>query len=98
MVYVIEFVIDDGRRRLAFRDTPQEAHSLFEAAINPITGGTSIKGGKGAFVEEAKLFVVQTDDRREAKAAVEEGRAELVRDSAAERQAFAEAFNRSLDL
>lgn len=98
MIYVVEFQIDDGRKKLEFFEAPQDAHARFERAINPITGGANIKDGRGAFVEEARLLVVQTEDRAEAKAAVENGGAEVVRDSAAERKAFEEEFDRSLDL
>lgn len=88
MIYVIELLIDDGRKVLRFFDAAQEAVKLYEAVMSPLGEGVSIKGANGAFVEDAKLLRVETDSRREAKAAVVEGRAEVMRDSAVERQEF----------
>ena len=47
MIYVVELLIDDGRRVLRFFEALKDATSLFDKAASPWTDGTAIKGGQG---------------------------------------------------
>lgn len=96
MVYVVKILID-GRKKLEVYERRKDAQTRCGRIINPIAGGCDIKGGKDAFVEEARLLLVQTTDRRidrsVAKKQVVGGDAEIVRDSAAERKEFKDSLD-----
>ena len=98
MIYVVKLLIDDGRTVFRFFDTPQDAHSFFDKAAGPLTDGVAIRGGQGAFIEAARMFLADTSDRACAKKQVLAEAAELLRDSDQEKDALLKELIESLDL